>query len=251
MGIFHGPRKYDKQVVVALRKVWVICDCICGKRLGPYLAEIVPLLERLDEIKIAAEVRKKLIEVSPATIDRLLAPVRKRYQLRARSNTKPGTLLKHQIPIRTFSDWDELRPGFVEIDLVSHEGGDARGDYIQTLDMTDVCSGWTETQAVKNKAQVWVFEGIEKAKERFPFEILGIDSDNGSEFINNHLLRYCSENKITFTLWNIPIFLIPRGEPALGPTGRMITASWSRRTTLWRGERLVTDATTQKKSLRC
>jgi len=173
-------RKYDKQVVVALCKVWLICDCICGKRLGPYLAEIVPLLERLDELKIADEVREKLIAISPATIDRLLAPLRKSYQLQARSNTKPGTLLKHQIPIRTFSDWDELRPGFVEVDLVSHEGGDPKGDYIQTLDMTDVCSGWTETRAVKNKAQVWVFAGLKKAKERFPFAILGIDSDNGS-----------------------------------------------------------------------
>ena len=123
-------RKYDKQVVVALRKVWVICDCICGKRLGPYLPEIVPLLERLDELDVNNEVREKLIKISPATIDRLLAPLRKRYQLKARCNTKPGTLLKHQIPIRTFSDWDELRPGFVEIDLVSHEGGDPRGDYI-------------------------------------------------------------------------------------------------------------------------
>ena len=193
------PRKYDKEVVVALRKVWVICDCICGKRLGPYLPEIVPVLERLDELKIADEVRKKLIEVSPATIDRLLAPVRKRYQLKARSNTKPGTLLKHQIPIRTFSEWDEKRPGFVEVDLVSHNGGDPRGDYAQTLDMTDICTAWTETEAVKNKAQVWVFAGIEKAKERFPFKILGIDSDNGSEFINDHLFRYCRENKITFT----------------------------------------------------
>jgi len=127
------PRKYDRQVVVALRKVWVICDCICGKRLGPYLSEIVPVLERLDELKIAAEVREKLIKISPATIDRLLAPLRKRYQLKARCNTKPGTLLKHQIPIRTFSDWDELRPGFVKVDLVSHEGGNPKGDYIQTL----------------------------------------------------------------------------------------------------------------------
>ncbi len=193
------PRKYDKQVVVALRKVWVICDCICGKRLGPYLAEIVPVLERLDELKIADEVREKLIKISPATIDRLLAPLRKRYQLKARSNTKPGTLLKHQIPIRTFSDWDELRPGFVEIDLVSHEGGDPKGDYIQTLDVTDVCTGWTETRAVKNKAQVWVFEALQEIMNRVPFAILGIDSDNGSEFINNHLLRYCSENRITFT----------------------------------------------------
>ena len=172
------PRKYDRDVVVAMRKVWVICDCICGKRLGPYLPEIVPVLERWGELKIADEVRKRLLTISPATIDRLLAPVRKSYQLRARSNTKPGTLLKHQIPIRTFGEWDEKRPGFVEIDLVSHGGGDPRGDYIQTLDVTDVCTAWTETEAVKNKAQVWVFEGLKEIKRRVPFAILGIDSDN-------------------------------------------------------------------------
>jgi len=193
------PRKYGSDVFVALSKIWVICDCICGKRLGPYLPEIILVLERWGELKIAAEARKKLLEISPATIDRLLAPVRKRYPLKARSNTKPGTLLKHQIPIRMCSEWDENRPGFVEIDLVSHEGGDPRGDYAQTLDMTDVCTAWTETEAVKNKAQVWVFAGLQKAKERFPFKILGIDSDNGSEFINGHLFRYCRENKITFT----------------------------------------------------
>jgi len=195
----HRLRKYDREVLATLRRIWVICGCICGKRLGPYLPEIIPVLERFGELTLSEEVRQKLLEISSATIDRLLAPVRKRYQLKARSNTKPGTLLKHQIPIRTFSEWDEKRPGFVEIDLVSHEGGDPRGDYAQTLDMTDVCTAWTETEAVKNKAQVWVFAGIEEAKERFPFKILGIDSDNGSEFINTHLFRYCRENKITFT----------------------------------------------------
>jgi hypothetical protein len=105
----------------------VICDGICGKRLAPYLVEIVPMLKRLGELTPAEETRRKLIGISPATIDRMLAPARKRYQLRVRSRTKPGTLLKHQIPIRTFSDWDELRPGSVEIDAVSHEGGNARG----------------------------------------------------------------------------------------------------------------------------
>jgi len=227
------PRKYDKQVVVALRKVWVICDCICGKRLGPYLAEIVPLLEQLDELKIAAEVREKLIEISPATIDRLLAPVRRRYQLKARSNTKPGTLLKHQIPIRTFSDWDELRPGFVEVDLVSHEGGDPKGDYIQTLDMTDVCSGWTETQAVKNKAQVWVFGGIEKAKERFPFAILGIDSDNGSLPCGMTLDLLFHRVSSSTVIYYATVVRTRLPSPALDPTGRMTTALWSRRTTPW------------------
>ncbi|MGB2984149.1 MAG: DDE-type integrase/transposase/recombinase [Candidatus Bipolaricaulia bacterium] len=192
-------RTYGKDVLVALQKVWVICDGICGKRLGPYLAEIVPTLERLGELTLDKETKRKLIGISPATIDRMPAPVRKRYQLRARSQTNPGTLLKHQIPIRTFSDWDELRPGFIEIDLVSHEGGNARGDYAYTLDATDVCTGWTETEAVRNRAERWVFAGPEKAKARFPFDIIGIDSDNGSEFINNHLFRYCTENKITFT----------------------------------------------------
>ena len=193
------PRRYGKDVLVPLQRVWVICDGICGKRLAPYLAEIVPKLERLGELTLDAEVRRKLLGISPATVDRLLAPARQRYQLRARSHTKPGTLLKHQIAIRTFSDWDEARPGFVEIDLVSHEGGDPRGDYAYTLDATDISTGWTETVAVRNRAERWVFAGLKEALARFPFKIRGIDSDNGSEFVNNHLVRYCGEQKITFT----------------------------------------------------
>jgi hypothetical protein len=195
----NRPRTYSNEVVVPLQKVWVICDGICSKRLAPYLAEIVPKLEQLGELTLDDEVRRKLLRISPATVDRLLAPVRKRYELRARSQTKPGTLIKHQIPIRTFSDWDEARPGFVEIDLVSHEGRNPRGDYAYTLDATDICTGWTETEAVRNRAERWVFAGLEKTLTRFPFDIREIDSDNGSEFINNHLIRYCTENEITFT----------------------------------------------------
>jgi hypothetical protein len=190
---------YGKEVLVPLQWVWVICDGICGKRLAPYLQEIVPKLERLGELTLDDEVRSKLLRISPATVDRLLAPVRKRYQLRARSQTKPGTLLKHQIRIRTWSDWDEARPGFVEIDLVSHEGGNPRGDFAYTLDATDICTGWTETIAVRNRAERWVVAGLKEALARFPFKIRGIDSDNGGEFINNHLVRYCSEREITFT----------------------------------------------------
>jgi len=193
------PRRYDNEVFVRLAKIWIICDGICGKRLAPYLPEIIPVLERWGELKLTDEVREKLLSISEATIDRLLAPVRKRYQLRARSGTKPGTLLKHQIPIRTFSEWNEKRPGFVEIDLVGHDGGNSRGDYIQTLDVTDVCTGWTETRAVKNKAQVWVFGGLTAIMGRMPFKVLGIDSDNGREFINDHLVRFCDKKKITFT----------------------------------------------------
>ena len=97
------------------------------------------------------------------------------------------------------SDWSENKPGFVEIDLVGHDGGNARGEYIQTLDITDVCTGWTETQAVKNKAQIWVFEALKDIRDHLPFELLGIDSDNGGEFINAPLLKFCEEEKITFT----------------------------------------------------
>ncbi len=119
--------------------------------------------------------------------------------LKSRARTKPGTLLKHRIPIRTFSDWDDLRPGFTEVDLVGHDGGDTRGEFCQTLHLTDVCTSWCEMQAVKNKAQAWVFEALKDIRERLPFGLLGLDSDNGGEFINSQLKRYCEEHKITFT----------------------------------------------------
>jgi hypothetical protein len=156
-------------------------------------------LERHKELVIDEENRQKLFSISASSIDRLLAAERKRITIKGRHNTKPGTLLKHQVPVRTFADWNEKRPGFVEIDLVAHDGGSAAGQYLQTLDVTDVCTGWTETQAVRNKAQVWVFEALKDIGERLPFKLLGIDSDNGSEFINNHLIRFCRENSITFT----------------------------------------------------
>ena len=168
-------------------------------RYTPILKEVIRILEKYKEIKLDRDTRKKLYRISAATIDRLLSDERKEQTLKGRSHTKPGTLLKNQIPIRTFAEWDDRRPGFVEIDLVGHDGGDARGEFAQTLDVTDVCTGWTETEAVKNKAQAWIFQALQDIRNRLPFDILGIDSDNGSEFINHHLQRFCSEEKITFT----------------------------------------------------
>jgi hypothetical protein len=192
------PKVYDSAVEEALKKVWYIMDCICGKRLGP-AKEVVRRLERCHEIKLSEAVRQKLFRISPASIDRLLAKERKRHQIKGRCNTKPGTLLKNQIPIRTFSDWNEQKPGFVEIDLVGHDGGDSHGDFIQTLDVTDVCTTWTETTAVRNKAQVWVFDALKALRQKLPFPLLGIDSDSGGEFINHQLFRYCQQERITFT----------------------------------------------------
>jgi hypothetical protein len=128
-------------------------------------------LERFREVRISEEVRQKLLKISPAAIDRLLAKERKRHQIKGRGNTKPGTPLKNQIPIRTFSDWNDQRPGFVEIDLVGRDGGDTHGDFAQTLDVTDVCTTWTETEAVRNKAQYGYLRPstTSEAECRFPF----------------------------------------------------------------------------------
>ncbi len=193
------PKLYDAKVSQALIWLWELMDYACGKRLVAILPELITKLEQFQELKLAGDTKAKLLKLSAATADRLLQPERRKHELRGRSRTRPGSWLKHQIPIRTFSEWDEQRPGFVEIDLVGHDGGLAFGDYAQTLDMTDVCTGWTETIAVPNKAQVWVFSAINQARERLPFPLLGIDSDNGSEFINHELWRYCGEQGITFT----------------------------------------------------
>src|SRR5213079_2565016 len=190
---------YDEEVVKALLKVWRIMDYICGKRLAPVLREMVELLDRRGEIKCKAETRKKLGRMSAATIDRLLRPERQKYRLKGRAHTRPGTLLKHQIPLRTFSEWDEQRPGFLEIDLVGHDGGVIDSLHAFTLNATDVATGWTVCVPLKNKAQVWSFAGLQQIRAKLPFSLLGIDSDNGSEFINESFFTYCQKEKLTFT----------------------------------------------------
>jgi len=190
---------YGPEVIRALKKIWTIMDYICGKRLAPMLPELVPRLVRQGELRASGPVQGKLIGMSAATIDRLLAPERRKFALKGRGRTKPGTLLKHQIPVRTFADWDEMKPGFLEIDLVAHDGGSSHGEYCQILDATDVCTGWSEQFAVPTKAQCWVFDAIKQMRARLPFEVLGLDSDNGAEFINHQLVRYCKQEEITFT----------------------------------------------------
>lgn len=190
---------YDGEVVEALRKIWMTLDCICGKRLKAALADVIPMLKKNMEIQLKPATEEKLLAISASTIDRLLSTDRKKHALKGRSGTKPGTLLKHQIKIRTFSEWNEQKPGFVEIDLVGHDGGDGSGEFCQTLDVTDVCTAWTETRAVQNKAQIWVFNALTDIRKALPFQLLGIDSDNGGEFINHELYRYCLREQITFT----------------------------------------------------
>ncbi len=190
------PRIYTYDVSLALRKIWAVFDFICSKRLAPFMAEAVKKLEKHKEIDLTDEVREKLVKMSPSTIDRLLKKEKDRYRLgKGRKGTKPGTLLKNQIPIRTFADWDNAVPGFTECDLVAHDGGNSSGDYIQSLNFVDIATCWDSTAACKNKAQVHVFRMLKAIVARFPFDVLGIDSDNvlsiKSILIQKKLLLFC------------------------------------------------------------
>ncbi len=193
------PPKYGPKVIAALIFCWAVLGMPAGKRLAPMLCELVAVLRRHDELDIDDDTAVLLAGMSAATIDRRLAPERKKHELKGRSHTKPGSLLKSQIPIRTWADWDDARPGFVEIDLVAHDGGNAAGEHAFTLTVTDIATGWTETRSVRNKARKWVLAALDDIAESMPFPILGVDSDNGSEFINYHLLAWCEKRQITFT----------------------------------------------------
>jgi hypothetical protein len=206
----HGPprrstkkvgrkRTYGPDVIAAVVKVWEASGRVCGKRLQPFVLEMVAVLERHGELTIGPGTKALLLQMSAATIDRRLQAARARLPQRGRSTTKPGSLLKDAIPVRTFADWDDARPGFVEMDLVAHCGETTAGQYLNTLCVVDIATGWTEPVAVANKGQQATFEGIQTMRQRLPFPLLGIESDNGGEFINDHLHRYCLKEHITFT----------------------------------------------------
>jgi hypothetical protein len=190
---------YDESVIAALRVCWAVLDAAAGKRLASALPELVAALRRHGELFIDDAAAQALCAMSAATIDRRLAPDRKKLELKGRSHTKPGSLLKSQIPMRTWADWDENTPGFVEIDLVGHEGGDANGQFCWSLTVTDIATGWSEVRSVRNKSAHAVFIALVSIQAALPFPLLGVDSDNGSEFINAHLLNWCTDSKITFT----------------------------------------------------
>ena len=189
---------YRGEVVEALEQIWEIYGRICSKRLKPYLPEAIKVLERCKELELSAETKGLLLKISSASIDRCLHPVRFKSP-HGLSTTKPGSLLKNLIPIRTFTEWDEERPGFMEIDLVAHCGNSTEGQYLNTLTCTDLCTGWVALCALPHRSQQAVCEAIQQMRQRLPFPLLGIDSDNGSEFINDLLYHYCLDEQITFT----------------------------------------------------
>ena len=177
----------DKRAILWLAELF---DQISSNRLRVAMTADLDLLRQRHHLQVSPACFKRLQTISPSTMDRFRRTER-RAAPRRRGGTKPGTLLKSQIPIRTFADWDDKRPGFTELDLVQHEGGNSSGFFACTLDVTDVATGWTEMRAVPTKAQTHVFDALEHIRRDLPFPLLGIDSDNGEEFINDELLRYC------------------------------------------------------------
>lgn len=193
------PRHYWREVVEALKVAWEASDHLCGKRLKPFLLELVDVLRKHGEVEVTSEVARQLSQVSAATIDRLLKPYRCRGIRRPFTTTRPGSLLKRAIPIRTFAEWDEVRPGFLEVDLVAHCGESTEGLYLTTLYAVDVATGWVECQGVWGKGQERVGSAVHHISTRLPFALPGLYSDNGGEFINQHLYAYCQRKSITFT----------------------------------------------------
>jgi len=192
-------RKYSPAVAGALKIAWEATDRLCSKRLHPFLPELMSILRRHGEASVPVELEVEMCQVSPATIDRLLKPWRRLGGRRPFSTTKPGSLLKSAIPIRTFADWEENRPGFIEADLVPHCGGSSEGFYLNSLSTVDVATGWSECRGVWGKGQERVGGAVHHIRGRLSFPLLGLDSDNGGEFINQHLFAYCQREGITFT----------------------------------------------------
>ena len=193
------PRKYGIEAAMALKVVWEAADRICSLRLHPFMGELISVLRNHGELTIGPALEEELCQMSSSTMDRLLYPYRLRIKRRPFSTTMPGTLLKSSIPIRTFGELDRDHPGFLEADTVAHCGESSEGFYLTTLSMVDVATGWTECQGVWGKGQQRVGTAIHLVRERLPFPLLGLHSDNGSEFINYGLYNYCQREGIKFT----------------------------------------------------
>ena len=185
----------DKRAILWLADLF---DQVGSKRLRAAMDAELDNLRRHHHLQVSRACFQRLKHISPSTMDRFRR-AEARLKAKHRGGTKPGTLLKSQVKVRTWADWDDKRPGFAEIDLVQHDGGNSSGFFACTLNATDVATGWTEMRAVLNKAQKHVFAALEQIRQDLPFPLLGIDSDNGSEFINDELVRYCDQEHLTFT----------------------------------------------------
>jgi hypothetical protein len=193
------PRAYGPAVAAAAEVLWQASGRIGAHRLHPFVPELLDRLLRDGEVTLAPSVDKLVRQASRAPLARVLGPARAHYPLRGATSTRPSTQLRHEIPIRTFTDWTDARPGFLEIDLVAHCGSKTEGFYLCTLCAVDIATAWIEVEPVWGKGQERVGGAVHRIRTRLPMPVLGLDSDNGSEFINRSLLTYCRAHQITFT----------------------------------------------------
>ena len=184
------PKQYSPELADALKVAWEATDRVCSKRLGPFLRELVPILERCQALHLSDGLRAQLLQLSPSSIDRLLAPFRGRGGRRPVSTTRSVSALKKLIPIRTSADRKHAAVGHVEVDLAAHCGASGEGFFLNTLVAVDIASAWTECIPVWGKGQSRVGSAIHQLRTQLPFPLLGLHSDNGSEFINHHLLHF-------------------------------------------------------------
>ncbi len=192
-------KKYGHEIMAVIVKIWELLDFPCGQRLKPALPEMYATLVRCQEITFNEVLRDGLEAISAKTLDRRLKRERETRRLkRNRGLTCRGNLLKSSIPIR-ITDWDTSQLGYAEIDTVAHNGGDPSGEFIFTLDLTEIFSGWTEQEAVMGKGETGVLQATKDIKKDLPFNLLGIDGDNGGEIINYQMLKYCTQEKLVYT----------------------------------------------------
>ena len=196
----QGRRKvYSVDTVEALKVIWRASGGLCSKRLRPFIPEMTRVLRAKEELFIRDDTAIELGQLSASTIDRITRRWRQGKRGHGLSLTKPGTHLKNAIPIKTFSEWENSRPGFIQVDLVAHCGDRAEGFYLNTLSAVDVATGWFEPLAVWGKGQERVGAAIHQLRQLLPMPLLGLGSDNGTEFINRGLYEYCGRQRITFT----------------------------------------------------
>jgi len=186
-------------IVKPLKELWMTSNYLCADRLQPFIPELLKVLQKYHEIEVDDDQKKMLLSVSRSTVGRLLSPVRKEMFGHGKSTTRPGTLLKHQIPIQTYTPWDNQTPGFEEIDFVALCGESLKGDYVNIFDAIDIAVCWSELQGLMGKGRFAVTKALDKIKDRLPFPLKGVDSNNDAPFINGHFLNYCQTNHLTFT----------------------------------------------------
>ncbi|MBD3299974.1 MAG: DDE-type integrase/transposase/recombinase [Candidatus Moranbacteria bacterium] len=189
---------YTAEDIYWVKKIWKVMDYACGQRLAPYIGPMIKKLRQFGELDIPDSIAKKIKHISKSTIDRRLKKYRQELKRRLITTTKPGTLLKSQIPIKTKS-WDEKRTGYCELDSVAHCGSSAKGQFVNSINLTDLVTQWTEGEAILGKAQKRVIKALNNAGNRLPSGLKGIDPDNGGEFINWGVFEYTKQKKIEFT----------------------------------------------------